>query len=272
MTLKDIIKKKIFIECRTEEEYKLCLQVATNENMKWMSGESPMEGLGYWDNTTIYLRFQNNKLGYTRFLCIGETSVLVKDIDFSEQLAEKYYFEIKQKNRKIIATLHDRYGNFVKSGKAVCLPEDEFNYEIGKKIALQRLFNMTPKNSEPNDNQKIFVLKDLFGKICSIVGQETELEAFGKIKLYTGDVVEVFNSSGVNIGWHCVGKNNKHNIGFIMGIPCFDFKNGMAIDMEGNTWLIVKKRSYKDMQSNDAVDGICYTLVKPDRAVIGDKI
>jgi hypothetical protein len=56
---------------------------------------------------------------------------------------------IRQKGLKVIAVLTDADGNYIKSAKAKCSPEDTFDFEIGKKLAVNRLLGEDVKNITP---------------------------------------------------------------------------------------------------------------------------
>lgn len=75
-------------------------------------------------------------------------------IDFSEieipRYSELYQIEIKRKKSRTIAILKDESGKYIKHTEARCHPEDGYDFEIGKQIALQRLFDLDSSSEEEN--------------------------------------------------------------------------------------------------------------------------
>lgn len=142
---------------------------------------------------------------------------------------------------------------------AKCNPQDEFDFEDGKKIALQRLFNTIPERSESaksgSDKETLHLILSFdTSSNFGTVGAITWLEAYGKIDLFVGDVVETFNDTGQSLGLRCVCRDKSHPRGFIMGLCGLEFTNGLSDD----GWLIVKRKSYKDMKHGDCIDEVEY--------------
>ena len=51
-----------------------------------------------------------------------------------------YTINIKRKKNQTIATLFDSDGKYIKHAIAKCHYKDDFNIEIGEKLAMERLF------------------------------------------------------------------------------------------------------------------------------------
>ncbi len=264
MRIEDIIGENICVKCSTKKEYILFLKAAEKAGMKWASGECPTQHYEYWRNEPIYIRYNGGKVAYgglvrTSSNITDYTVVKFSDLDLPGCIKKKYQLEIKQKNRSVIATLYDDKGAFVKYAKAKCSLEDEFNFETGKKIALQRLFEIEPEKEKEN-SYKMELKSDL--TYYGIVGEPTEVEAFGNVKLYIGDVVELFDSKGESRGLKCVCKDpfSLRGRGFVMGVSSENFRNGQSSVRNGN-WLIVKRKSYTEMNAGDVIGVIEYTLI-----------
>ncbi len=213
MGIKDIMTNKISVKCSTKEEYIAFLKAAEKAEMRWGAGERPTQHFEYWGNEPIYLEYSLYGLVHGLNHCNGYTVVNFSELDLSDNYNEKYQLEIKQKNRSVIATLYDDKGAFVKYSKAKCSPEDEFDFETGKRIALQRLFGIVPKSEKGKDTCSKIELRwrdALFG----IIGESAEVEACGHVNLFVGDVVELFHN-GESEGLHCACKMPKNSKGFI---------------------------------------------------------
>ncbi len=262
MKINDIVNEKICVKCSTKKEYVLFLKAAEKAGMKWYSGNCPTQHYEYWENQPIYIKYEiKYKRDKARIGGLirsssridGYTVVKFSDLDLSDYYNEKYQLEIKQKNRSVIATLYDDKGAFVKYAKAKCSPEDKFDFETGKKIALQRLFEIEPEKEK--DTCHKMVLK-MDGWFYGYVGDPTEVEAYRHIKLFVGDVVELF-SDGVSKGLCCVCKDSENPKGFVMNVAVVEFTNGFSV---GGGWLIIKRKSYTEMVAGDVIDGVEYKL------------
>ncbi len=259
MGIKDIMTNKISVKCSTKEEYIAFLKAAEKEGMKWASGECPTKHFEYWENKPIFMRKDRKLSGLvlspSNITITGYTIVNFSDLDLSDCYKEKYQLEIKQKNRSVIATLYDDKGAFIKYAKAKCSPEDEFDFETGKRIALQRLFEIEPKKEVETYHKMVLRLSN-----CSfgVAGEPTEVEAYGRIKLFVGDVVELF-CDGLSKGLCCVCKTSKKTKGFVIGVGTVSFSNGQGSSADGD-WLIIKRKSYTEMAAGNVIDGVEYVL------------
>ncbi len=261
MKIKDIIGKEICVKCSTEQEFRSFLKAVEKLDMTWTFGDRPTQHYEYWENRPIYIECFEGNAKCSDFISCSEyafcdTIVDFSALDLSDNYSEKYQLEIKQKNRSVIATLYDNKGAFIKYAKAKCSPEDKFDFEVGKKIALQRLLDI--KSDETSFSQKLELKWSGFS--YGIVGEPTQVEAYGHIKLYIGDVVELFDNVGKSWGLHSVCKDPKDETDFIMGIRSAKFTNGQGFDGCSN-WLIVKRKSHIEMNAGDVIGVIEYTLI-----------
>ncbi len=257
MRIEDIIGENICVKCSTKKEYILFLKAAEKAGMKWASRECPTQHYEYWENEPIYIKYNGYKVAYGGLVRTSSkitdcTVVKFSDLDLPGCIKKKYQLEIKQKNRSVIATLYDNKGAFIKYAKAKCSPEDKFDFEVGKKLALQRLFEIETEKMTTDKKIRLKSNHSIYG----IIGEPTEIEAFGNVKLFTGDVVELFDCHGESQGLACVCESLNFPNGFVMGVAGVRFINGQSTD-----WLIIKRKSYTEMNAGDVIDVIEYTLI-----------
>lgn len=259
MRIKDIINQKTCVECSTKKEYISFLKAAEKEGLKWLSGDLPTQHYEYWNNEPLCINY-NNGLGRCFSLANDCTVINFSDLNLADVCKENYQLEIEQRNRSVLARLYDDKDVFVKFAKAVCSPEDEFDFEVGKKIALQRLFEIEPEketNKKAEDCHKMIL--ESIGGFDGNVGEPTKIKAFGNAKLYVGDVVELFDPWGDSRGLKCICKDQFCPDGFVMGVAHVkDFENGFNSNCGG--WLIIKRKSYTEMSVGDTVGTVEYKL------------
>lgn len=260
MEFKDIAGKDIVVKCSAKEEFKELLEIAEKDSALWVCGQKPTKQLCYFDNVkegSICIKCtEQNRLFYNSEKNAKNRGYEI--IDFSDfiQQPEKYSLEIKRKGRKVIATLFDKNGKYIEHAKATCHSDDTFDFETGKKIALQRLFNIDKTEPVKIPSLKLVFAYKEDGEVLGNVGTLTELKAFGHIKLYIGDVVECFDEYGQSQGLRCVVKDRNCVDEFVMGNKGVKFCNGMA----ENNRLIVKRKSYIEMSAGDVVGCVKYVL------------
>lgn len=149
-------------------------------------------------------------------------------------------------------------GKVTYRAKAVCSPEDKFNFLVGASMAYARLVESTV-----DQPQKKFTphLEDKdSGEQYGIIGSETPLEEATGKKLYVGDLVatirlkdgKIFNDQEFVVCSNTV--NGKK--AFVMGIePCCE-KTGRI-----EKFIVVKQKSYKDLY-NGQIAGYIKAVLK----------
>lgn len=76
---------------------------------------------------------------------IIDVETLIKKFKLDGQ--ENYYkIEYSRKNNMVIATVYDGRDKYIKHAIAICSPQDTFDFEVGKKIARDRLFGIKNEN------------------------------------------------------------------------------------------------------------------------------
>lgn len=273
MNIKDIIGKEIAVHCKTEKEAKEFIRLAYANDCNWFLTKSSNEtNYGKHKTATCY------RIDSGRQLLFGSNEYYkfnhYKIINFNEidnNFIETYQIDIKRKDNKTIAILKDVDGKYIKHAKAVCSPDDEYDYEVGKKIALSRLFNIETVDSNKVENNKDEESKlksfkpylvfdyDISNRL-GIIGELTTLTAYGNQKLYIGDVVETFNSEGISFGLAIICKKYDCSY-YAMGLANEKFENGLS----KNGWSIVKKGSYKDLKPNTVIG--CVKAIFPEQSV-----
>ena len=224
--MKRFIQEKIAIKCETMNELNDFLKRCEKAGLKWFSGKKAMDFIPLSMPCYIYNRCYDNRLLRSETCPYEYKSITYKDYFKKEKISITRY------DNKVVA----KYGN--KVGVAKCNPEDEFNFEIGAKLAFDRLFYR---------EDYVKVINNL-----GYIGKETDITAPFNEKLYVGDVVEIFNIyTNKNCGM-CFVCEDEDDF-FVMGLKSDKFKNGISIL---NNWQIRKVKSYKDLKDGDVFGGI----------------
>ena len=139
--------------------------------------------------------------------------------------------------------------NVVKRSKAVCIPDDEFDFETGAKLAISRLFKESKEDSFPyvvlggyiSPEIMVPYLEDESGYFYGVVGTPTKMKDLRGEPLFVGDIVELYNSSWKNRGDSIIVDD--HGDKFVRGIR-MGCKNSGEISHD---FIVIKKQSYKDL-------------------------
>lgn len=150
------------------------------------------------------------------------------------------YFDLVYDNRIVITTdgvtttakLYDGK-KVIKSATAKCSPDDEFDFNIGAKIAFERLnAKRVPHIMYENMD---------YGEI----GKPTKLKDFKGRNLFVGDVVEKLDDEYRSYGLGFV-VYRPGDEGFIMGLR--DVSNTKRYDGKiVEVWTIAKRKSFEDV-------------------------
>lgn len=135
-------------------------------------------------------------------------------------------------------------GKVTYRSKAVCSPEDKFNFLVGASMAYARLVESTVDHPQKKFTPHLEG-KDS-GEHYGIIGSETPLEEATGKKLYVGDLVatirlkdgKIFNDQEFVV---CSNTLNGKKA-FVMGIESYCTKTG-----EIEKYIVVKQKSYKDL-------------------------
>lgn len=126
----------------------------------------------------------------------------------------------------------------IKRVEAKLHPDDEFDFEVGSKLVMDRLFEKDKKLVLVDS----FVPEIIFGE----VGKETQIVDIYGEKLYVGDSVSVMRADSdiKKIRFVC---NN-----FVAGFGGLDFTEPKKYDK----YIITKHKSYKDLKVGDIFNGV----------------
>lgn len=83
---------------------------------------------------------------------------MISDIEKLVNDVTSQTIEIRQKKNKVSATLFDEDGNYIRHANARCNPNDEFNFDTGRDIAVGRLLDLQaglPINREVERQAKV---------------------------------------------------------------------------------------------------------------------
>lgn len=189
----------------------------------------------------------------------GDTK-FVFDIDMIEP-TEPEQITITRYGQKVVAKLGQ------KVGVAKCSPEDEFDFNVGAKLAFARLMGeeidfprvYTHKELEEKFNAKEEFKPYLMGDFEFIthygnIGEETNQTDVFEEKLCVGDVVELYNVNTATLHGERVVVYTCGKYG-VRGVHKLDFKNGIS-----NEWRIKKVKSFKDLAHNEKIDDVIAIL------------
>lgn len=143
--------------------------------------------------------------------------------------------------------------NVVKRSKAVCSPDDEFDFETGAKLAMSRLFKESKEDSFPYVVLEGYILPEIMvpyledesGHFYGLLGTPTKMKDLRGEPLFVGDIVELYDSSWRNRGDSIIVDD--HGDKFVQGIR-MQCKNSGDIDHD---FIVIKKQSYKDLEKGE---------------------
>lgn len=135
-------EEKIAIEVSSEEECKEFLSECEKNGLNWMYEKKATAFIPSTSTliSIVYNFDEERELGYSRSGFFKEEGYKIikwsdiKNNDLREEI-------IIYRNGNEVIALHKENGETVKSAKAKCNPEDEFNFNIGAKLAFERLNN-----------------------------------------------------------------------------------------------------------------------------------
>ena len=178
------IEKSIVVHCPREKDAKALIKfLYENTEYHWdflPKGMPPKEKT-YWENYTVNTCYHLDVRYYN--ISYGSKKLYIEDfpglsiISF-EDFAKKYMtpadatytINIKRKKNQTIATLFDSDGKYVKHATAKCHYKDEFNFEIGEKLAMERLFSNPTAAPKSELYSKTYVINMLAELIDALEG------------------------------------------------------------------------------------------------------
>ena len=188
-----------------------------------------------WFNTIfpVWMVYEHETVYWSGEKPEGFNPIRLKEFLQSENLSITIY----QKGRKVIA--EDNATG--KTATAKCHPEDEFDFSVGARLALDRLFK--PEEFVP------YLKDDCLAYDYGKIGEPTNLlDSFGK-PLFVGDVVELISKTTGHLGQEFVVKSKiswgeKNIKSFVMGIE-ENCKGGNDYD---GRFLVVKVKDHSNLE------------------------
>lgn len=139
----------------------------------------------------------------------------------------------------------------IKTAEAKCAPGDDFDFEVGAKLAFERLTAKEECVAPMIKESFVPHLKNGRTHFGNIGAATSYKDAIGR-PLCIGDTVELYDSELKYRGEcsivHRYGKT------FVMGIACDCDRNTGST----GTWKIIKKRSFDEVKDGEKVDCIKY--------------
>ena len=197
MDIKSIIGKKVAVHCQNKKQVEKFIQSC---KLLKIDDDYRFD----WNDFSyqICFRFTNNCIFYDTASSYRSQGYTI--IEYNSMSCESLNIDIttNKSGNKINAIMKNSEGKYIKHATAKCSPEDEFDYEYGKKLALSRLFGLDELNTIYNkkdiisyqQEKPIYLFHLTSGKTYTGIGERTSFEDISQNQLYVGDVVEVLHS------------------------------------------------------------------------------
>lgn len=188
------------------------------------------------------------------------------------ELSYWYEFEVVERESKIVITADGRTTTakfyedkkVIKIAKAVCSYDDTYDFEIGAKIAFDRLVGNAEKGGKAEEKQEETFAAHLFslfsGADYGSIGAETNYKDVIGRPLFVGDTVDLYDAGNNLLGERAVVYEDNRGA-FVMGIRDDCMPRAGKI---GYGWKVIKKRSYEDVPNGEKVGDISYFKVKSE--------
>lgn len=159
-TLKDFIENEIAVKFKNEEEQMKFLKECEKEGLKWRNREKPTE---FKPNFRVVIAYGMVGDGISYGNSRNWQTVNFSDFVF----ADNNEIHITTDGVVTHAILKEN-GKVAKRSKAICSPQDEFNFEYGAKLAFDRLFGIENADHK-EDDEKSYLHVDFEGDEQHIV-------------------------------------------------------------------------------------------------------
>lgn len=225
--------EKFAVLCKSKTDLDKTIKKFKRMGAKWLGIFDIIDGDWFHTNFPVYMIYENGAICWSEEKPENFNLIRLKEFLGSENNSVTIY----QKGRKVIA--EDNATGKIATAK--CHPEDEFDFSVGAKLALDRLFK--PEEFMP-------YLKDIcLGYDYGKIGEPTNLlDSFGK-PLFVGDVVELISKTTGHLGEKFVVKSKvswgeKNVKSFVMGIEK-DCKGGNEY---GGKFIVVKVKDHSKVE------------------------
>lgn len=157
-------EEKIAIEVSNEKECKEFLKECEKNNIKWGYDRKATDFIPPLSvpASIVYNFFYDYNLGYSRSGFFKENGYKIIKWSDAKNCNSREEIIVYRSGNEVIA-LHKENGETVKSAKSKCNPEDEFNFNVGVKLAFERLMNDNTKDDLPD-----FKVREFVKVICGI--------------------------------------------------------------------------------------------------------
>lgn len=196
------IEKSIVVHCPREKDAKALIKFlyeCTDFTWGATPKDMPPKEKTYWEdynkNTCYHLDVMYYNISYGSKKLYIEDFLELSIISF-EDFAKKYMtpadatytINIKRKKNQTIASLFDSDGKYVKHAEARCHYKDKYDFEVGKKLAMERLFSnptAAPKSELYSKTYVINMLAELIDALEGWIEVDHNLS-----ELFCGDLTE----------------------------------------------------------------------------------
>ena len=244
--------KDIRIKCKTIEEAKKVLQLIEDRHpeVRWGGGEKPTEFYPWEQNMSItecWIRVSENSIFYTT----PDTSI--SDLWVNATSAKRFLrksntsIHIYQRGKAVIA--HESETG--REGIAKCSPNDKFDFSVGARIALLRLFGEEVPDSLTGKEKEEFKVGDrVIIRDWDDMEKEFGLNSLGSIKCKCGFTADM-----------------KKLCGKVAQIKSFDKFDNRVVRLEFENFT---KDTYFSF-STDMIKKVSKNY-KPTKLHVGDKV
>ena len=193
-----------YVACTTKKQWEAVLKKFDEDGYEWCAGNSVMSGLEYFnsykEDSVLHVYTESKKLGYgDKEYYRGKA--LISAHDFLKGAKTKPI--VISRNGRVV-TAEDK--NTGKKGVATCSPSDEFDFKVGAKLALARLWGEEISEKASNEDDTYFTDEIKVGNRVKIrdwddMKNEFGVDSFGYInspvsfnpsmKEYCGKIAEI---------------------------------------------------------------------------------
>ena len=225
--------EKFAVLCKNKADLDEAIKKFKRMGAKWLGIFDIVDDNWFHGCFPVWMLFENGGICWNEEKPKGFNPIRLQDLLESENQSITIY----QKVREVIAK-----NNITgKTATAKCHPEDEFDFSVGARLALDRLFE--PEEFVP-------YLKDVcLGYDYGKIGEPTNLLDSFENPLFVGDVVDVISKTTGHLGQEFVVKNKiewgaKNVKSFVMGIE-MSCKGGNDY---GGRFLVVKTKDHSKVK------------------------
>lgn len=226
--------EKFAVLCKNKTDLDKAIKKFKRMGAKWFGIFDIIDGDWFNTNFPVWMVHEHGTVCWSGEKPEGFNPIRLKEFLGSENNSVTIY----QKGRKVVA----KDNATGKTATARCHPEDEFDFSVGAKLALDRLIE--PEKFVPYLKRGTF-----FEENCGKIGEPTNLlDSFGK-PLFVGDVVELISKITGHLGEEFVVKSKdlcgeKNIKSFVMGIE-ESCKGGNDYD---GRFLVVKVKDHSKVE------------------------